>query len=547
MDYNKLSKLLFKEDIKDIEYYENLYPSRNLTKGEIVSRFAPSPTGFVHMGSLYASFIAQSFAHQTNGIFMLRIEDTDQKRIIENGIEQIIRDLKNYDFKIDEGPSLGGNYGPYIQSERINIYKSYAKSLVEKGFAYPCFCSEETLSEIRFSQERSKKRIGYYGNYARCRSLTLEEIENNIKNNIPYVIRLKSPGNFDNKIILNDLIKGKIEMPENDLDVVILKSDGIPTYHFAHAVDDHLMHTTVVTRGDEWVSSYPIHEQLFKILNFELPMYAHIAPLTKKDNGNIRKLSKRHDPEASVNFYTEKGIPKDVVKLYLATVLNPDFESWYTANYDKNYTDFNFEFNKMSVGGSLFDIDKLMSISKIYFSHLKAEKLYDDLLSYTQTYNLDFFNLLKEYKEYSINVLNIEREVARPRKDIDSYSSVFNYVHYMYDETFDKNYINTLKKDFYDIDLLIDYIDNFYNISDIKEDWFLKIKDLASKHGFAKETKEYKENPSNFKGSVADVCELIRVAVTGQTQTPDLYEILKLLGKDRIKERIELFKKFLNK
>ena len=544
MDYEKLANLLFSNEIKDINYYIEKYPKRNLDEKALVTRFAPSPTGFIHMGSLYTAFINDTFAHQTNGIFFLRIEDTDQKRIVENGIEGIIKDLKDYNFDINEGPNIGGEYGPYIQSERKDIYQAFAKSLVLKGIAYPCFCDDKTLEEIRFSQERSKKRLGYYGKYARCRSLTYEEIENNIKNNIPFVVRLKSSGNFENKIVLNDKIKGKIEMPENDLDVVILKSDGIPTYHFAHAVDDHLMGTTTVIRGDEWVSSFPIHYELFNTLGFELPSFAHIAPLTKKDEetGNIRKLSKRHDPEASVSYYTEKGIPNYVVKLYLATILNPDFEPWYIANYDKKYNEFKFDFSKMSIGGSLFDINKLMSISKIYFSHLKASELYEETLNYNKIYDKSFSELLEKYKEYTINILNIEREIPRPRKDIDSYSSVKNIISYMYDELFDKEYKDLEIKEFYNSELLEDYVNNYYSENDTKEEWFNKIKELAPKYNFASETKEYKLNPESYKGSIADVCELIRVAVTGRRETPDLYEILKLLGKEKIKERIELFK-----
>lgn len=547
MDNEKLANLLFNKDIKDATYYFEKYQKRNIDEKSLVTRFAPSPTGFIHMGSLYTAFINDTFAHQTNGVFFLRIEDTDQKRKVENGIEGIIKDLNDYKFDINEGPNIGGNYGPYIQSERKDIYQSFAKSLVIKGLAYPCFCTEEILEEIRFSQERSKKRIGYYGKYARCRNLSYEEIEENIKNNVPYVIRLKSNGNFENKIVLNDLIKGKIEMPENDIDVIILKSDGIPTYHFAHAVDDYLMGTTTVIRGDEWVSSYPVHYDLFKTLEFKLPNYAHIALLTKKDEetGNIRKLSKRHDPEASVSYYTKKGIPNYVVKLYLATILNPDFEPWYALNYDKSYKEFVFDFSKMSIGGSLYDLNKLMSISKIYFSHLKANDLYEETLKYNEIYDKEFYELLSKYKDYTINILNIEREIERPRKDIDSYSSVKNIICYMYDELFDKKYIGLEKKDFYNYELLKDYMDNYYNENDSKEDWFNKIKELASNHGFAKETKDYKQNPELYKGSVGDVCELIRVAVTGRTQTPDLYEILKLLGNERIKERFAYFKEIL--
>ena len=546
MDYEKLADLLFEKDLKSTEYYEKLYSRRNLKEGAIVTRCAPSPTGRIHIGNLYSYFISEAFAHQSGGIFFLRVEDTDKKRAIENGVQSILDDLKEYNFKIDEGPEIGGDYGPYIQSERKDIYRSFAKSLVLKGLAYPCFCSEDVLEEIRFSQERSKKRIGYYGKYARCRNLTLEEIEEKLKNKEDFVIRLKSPGNFENKVILDDLIKGKIEMPENDLDVVILKSDGIPTYHFAHAVDDYLMGTTVVTRGDEWVSSYPIHDQLFKVLGFSLPKFAHIAPLTKKEGENvIRKLSKRKDNEAKISYYSEKGIPDVAVKLYLATIANPDFERWYTENPDKSYSDFKFEFDKMSVGGSLFDVIKLQSISKIYFSRLKAKDLYEEALKYFKKYNNEFASIMEKYDAYTINVLNIERETLRPRKDIDSYSSIYEIISYMYDELFDKEYKGVDIKEFYEIELLKDYITNYFDENDTKDEWFSKIKLLCDKHGFASDNKEFKASPERFKGNISNVCEVIRVMATGRVQSPDLYEILKLLGKKRINDRIGYFEKYL--
>ena len=543
MTNKEYAEILIPNVEHDWEYYEQKYPKRNLKEGAMVTRFAPSPTGFVHMGSLYTSFSDLQFAHQTGGVAYIRIEDTDQKREVENGIEGIIKDFNDLNIKWDEGPSYGGEYGPYIQSKRKDIYQAFARKLIEEELAYPCFCSEETLDITRKNQEIKKARIGYYGKYARCRNYSKEQVMEKINNGEKFIIRFKSPGNYDNKVVLNDLIKGHIEMPENDLDIVIIKSDGLPTYHFAHVVDDHLMRTTHVFRGDEWVSSYPIHDQLFKVLGFELPKFGHIAPITIKDNGSIRKLSKRKDPEAAISYYYKLGIPTEVINLYLATVNNSAFEEWYTNNPTLTVDDYEFTFDKMPVGGSLFDIDKLMSISKIYFSRQKSEDIYENLLKYLEVNDPEFYELVKNNKEKTINTLSIEKYIARPRKDIASYSDYKKYFWYMYDELFTKDAYDEVEfKEFYNGDILEDYINNYYNEKDDKDTWFNKIKDLAEKHGFAKEVKAYKANPESYKGHVGDVCELIRVAITSKVQTPDLYEILNVLGKDTIKNRIELFK-----
>lgn len=544
MDYEKLSELLF-PNAKDITYYLEKYPKREKKDDEEILRFAPSPTGFIHMGSLFAAFVPEIFSHQSNGKFILRIEDTDQKREIENGIENIIRDLKNYKFIIDESPMNEGKYGPYIQTKRKDIYLSFAKYLVSKGKAYPCFCSEEDIQKMREVQQERKDRIGYYGKYAKCRNLTYDEIEKRVKNGEKFVIRLKSEGDFNKKIIFNDLVKGKMEFPENDIDHVLLKSDGLPPYAFAHVVDDYLMDITTITRADEYVSSIPYHIQIWQAFNFPVPRYAHIAPLTKKEGTTVRKLSKRKDPEAAVSYYSELGIPVDAVRLYLATLLNSDFEMWYMQNPEKNISDFNFKFNKMSVGGSLFDIEKLNNLSKIYFSKKSAIDIYEETLNYTKEYDKEFYSLLLKYKEKVINFLNIERNIPRPRKDISCYSDVKKETSYIFDELFEG--YNLPKKDFYNSELLKEYFANNYNINDEKEVWFNKIKELCPKFGFASETKEYKQNPEKYKGSVADVCEIIRVAITGRTMTPDLYEILKLFTKEQINERIKLFSEYLQK
>ena len=540
MTRKEYSEFLVPNVEHDVAYYENKYPARVLEEGAMVTRFAPSPTGFVHMGSLYASFIDLQMAKQSKGVAYLRIEDTDQKREVENGIEGIIKDFKNLGISFNEGPSYGGEYGPYVQSERGDIYRAYVRKLIEEDLAYPCFCTPEDLDEQRHIQELEKERIGYYGTWAKCRSLSMDEVIEKINNGEKYIIRLKSPGSFSNKVVLHDLIKGNIEMPENDIDIVILKSDNLPTYHLAHAVDDHLMHTTHVIRGDEWVASWPIHEQLFKVLKFELPNYAHIAPITVKEGNTIRKISKRKDPEAAVSYYHKLGIPTEVIRLYLATINNSTFEAWYLQNPDKTIDDFTFEFDKCPIGGSLFDIQKLISISKVYFSALKATKVYEGALEYTKEYDAEFNELLTKYKEYSINVLNIEKEVTRPRKDISAYSDVRKYTWYMFDELYFNEAKFELDKE-YNLELLKDYFENYFDESDSKDDWFNKIKELAPKYNYASETKAYKQEPEKYVGHIGDVCEAIRVAVTSLKATPDLYEILKYLGKERAVKRIEFF------
>lgn len=547
MTNKDLANLIFPNITKTIEDYEKIYPERNLPEGAMVTRFAPSPTGFVHMGSLLASFISSKAAKDTNGVFYLRIEDTDQKREVENGIEGIVADLKNFEINIDEGALSRtesiGNYGPYIQSERKEIYHAFIKHLLEIGMAYPCFCTEEHLDEIREMQEATKSRIGYYGRYAVCRNLKIEEAYNRIKNGEKFIIRLKSPGDFEKKIVVNDLVKGKIEFPENDLDIVIMKSDGLPTYHFAHLVDDHLMRTTHITRGDEWVSSLPIHIQLFQVFGFNPPKYAHLSPIMKQEGDTKRKLSKRKDPEAAMSYYTELGIPIKAVHLYLMTIANTNFEQWYDANKDKSIDDFKFDFKKISASGSLFDLEKLINISRNYISYLSAEEVYNNVLTWSKTYDLELYELLSKYKEYTINVFSIERYQKKPRKDYESWSSIKKNIWYMYDELFqnvdydkgnitDKNEINNI---------LSTYINSYYQESDDKDTWFSRIKELSTALGYCANMKEYKENPNNYKGSVADVSTVIRIALTSSTMTPDLYEIMKLLGADRVKSRILKF------
>ena len=541
MNYKELAELLYPEVTTTIEDLEKMYPERNLPEGAEVCRFAPSPTGRMHMGNMYAAFIPEVFAHQSNGVFILRIEDTDEKRAIENGIEHIVNDLGEFNYIIDESPVIGGNYGPYKQRDRLNIYHTVAKYLVSIGRAYPCFCTEEELTEMRTHQEDIKDRIGYYGHYAKCRNLSMEEIKKHLENKDKWVLRLKSMGDFNKKVEFNDLIKGKLELPENDIDQVLIKSDGVPPYAFAHVCDDHYMRVTTVTRDDSYISSLTYHLEIWDACGFKAPKFAHLLPLNKKDGDKVRKISKRKDPEAAVAFYHERGIPVEAIKLYFATLVNSNFEEWFMANPDKTYKDFKFTFDKMSTSGSLYDLEKLINISKNYISRLKAEEVFKLVDAWSRTYDKEFNQLINKYKDYTINVLNIERKVERPRKDIESFSAVKREIGYMFDELFFNEEKTFERKDFYSKDLLEYYIDNVYDENDDKQTWFNKIKEMCPKFGFASETKEYKKNPENYKGSVAHACEVIRVSVTNRTMTPDLYEILKLLGKDRIKERISKF------
>ena len=549
MTDKELAELIFPNITKTPEDYEKIYPERKLENGAAVSRFAPSPTGFVHMGSLLTTVIERKIPDETNGVFYLRIEDTDQKRSVENGIKGIVDDLKNFEIKIDEG-ALGedeeiGDYGPYIQSKRKEIYECYAKDLISKGLAYPCFCTPEELDETRNLQELNKERIGYYGSFAKCRNLSNEERAERIKNGEPYIIRLKSPGNYENKVMFNDLVRGKIVFPENDLDVVLIKSDGLPIYHFAHAIDDHLMRTTHVLRGEEWLSSVPVHIQLFKILGFELPQYAHLGLVMKIDEetGAKRKLSKRKDKEAAVSFYHEQGIPVEAVKLYLMTIGNSNFEEWLNQNPDASINDFKFNFKKMSASGSLFDLEKLINISRNYISRLKAQEVYERALKHSKEFDTEFYELLTKYKDYCVNMFNIEREQKKPRKDYAMFSEIKGYTWYMFDELFtgDINYEFQSINDLEEIkNILKVYLEKYYNEEDDEQTWFERLKDLSEELGYAREVKEYKENPDNYKGHVGDISMVLRVALSSKSMTPNLYQIMKLFGRERLTNRFNL-------
>ena len=537
----KLAELLFPDITETPADIEARFPERNLKEGARVTRLAPSPTGFLHFGNLFTGTVAYRTAKVTDGIFFVRVEDTDQKRKVEGAIEVMLDGLKAFDVVADEGVvgenEEKGNYGPYYQSQRKPIYHVFAKSLVEKDLAYPCFCSAEDLDEIRAAQENEPNK-GYWGKYAKCRTLSFDEIEANIKEGKTWTLRLKSPGDLTKKCYFDDMIKGKIEMPENVQDVVLLKSDGIPTYHFAHAVDDHIMRTTHVIRGDEWMSSCPIHLQLFKCLGFKLPKFAHVSPIMKEENGNKRKLSKRKDPEAAVTFYVEQGYPKESVNEYIMTLMNSNFEDWRKTNKEAPLEAFPFNLKKMSVSGALFDMVKLNDISKNVISLMPAKKVYDYTAAWAKEYDKDFYELLTRDEEYSVNILNIDREGPKPRKDIACFSEVKDYVSYFFNEIADlkielpENITSDMAKEILEL-----YVEE-YDASRDKDGWFGHIKEMCEKLGYTPNVKEYKKNPDAYKGHVGDVSTVIRLAVTGRKNTPDLYAIMQILGENEVKSRL---------
>lgn len=541
-DYEMLADLLFPQVDRDGAYYENKYPVRNLKEGAKVTRFAPSPTGFLHFGNLYTMLVAYRTAKNSGGIFYVRVEDTDQKRKVEGAVEVMLKSLASYGIEPDEGV-IGenqekGEYGPYYQSRRKDIYQAFAKDLVKKGLAYPCFCTAEELDEMRALQENEPQK-GYWGKWAKCRNLTFDEIQEKINDGAEWTLRLKSPGTPEGKCRFDDAIKGKIEMPENIQDVVLLKSDGIPTYHFAHAVDDHLMRTTHVIRGDEWISSTPIHLQLFRVLGFKPPKYVHVATIMKEENGGKRKLSKRKDPEAAVTYYAQQGYPKDSVNEYILTLANSNFEDWRRANQTAPIEDFPLNFKKMSVSGALFDIVKLTDVSKNVISKMNAQKVFDLSYQWAKEYNTDLATLYEHDKDRAKAILNIDRENKKPRKDIAKWSDIPDYISYMFDETFVPCYdLTGNATPLLAVRVLEKYVD-IVNLNDAKDEWFGRIKDMCESVGCTPNVKEYKANPESFDGHVGDVSTIIRVALTGRTNTPDLYAITALLGEKTVKERLE--------
>ena len=541
MNYKDLADLIFPNIDKTVDDYRKIYPERNLSENAKVTRFAPSPTGFVHLGGLYQAVICKLLAKTSDGIFYLRNEDTDKERELDGAVKLILDTLEYYQITPDEyqnGDIIVGNYGPYTQSERKEIYQAFIKHFIEIGRAYPCFCSKEQLDNLREKQNKDKVRTGYYGTYATCKNLSIDEAIERIKSGEEYIIRFRSNGSEEKRFKFKDLVKGEVEFPENDLDIVIMKKDGLPTYHFAHLVDDYLMGTTHVVRGEEWLSSVPVHVELFKTLGVKSPKYIHTPLIMKKEaEGKYRKISKRKDPEATMSYYREHGYPTEAVIESLITIINSNYEEWHTANPDKNYLDFEYSPKKMSSSGALYDLDKLENISKNIISKMTKEELCDKAYNWACSYSNDLKELIELDKEYFMNVINIEREQKKPRKDIAKYDEIIDNIWYMYDDLF-----NNMKKEYEyqnitdknEIKLILEtYMTKYYDVSE-KDIWFNNIKLLCDELGYASNMKEYKEDPSKFKGNIADVSTVLRVALTTKSMTPDLYEIMKLIGKDRI-------------
>jgi glutamyl-tRNA synthetase len=549
MDNQKLAELLFPEVVNTPEYYEEKFPYRKLPNKAEVTRMAPSPTGFIHLGNLYSALADERIAHRNGGVFYLRIEDTDEKRKVDGAVETIINVLRYFNIEFDEGAGFDDSdprnaYRPYFQRQRVEIYHTYAKSLVERGLAYPCFCTEEELDKVRAKQEEDKVLTGYYGEYATCRNLSYEEIEANIKAGKPYVLRLRSQGSPDKEITFVDAIKGEIKLPENIHDIVLLKKDGIPTYHFAHAIDDHLMRTTVVVRGGEWLASAPIHYELFHLLGFKMPAYAHTAHLMKFDEetGGKRKLSKRKDPELSLDYYRKDGYHPYTMKVYLLTLLNSNFEEWHEKFPDKDINEFPFSVDKMSQSGALFDKDKLHNICKNELSKLSEDELYDFLYDWAKENAPENVDMWFDDKEKMLQILRLYMGVGakRRRKDFMYAKQIFELISYFFDGA-----SNDERDEFrLDEDMVSDILKTYlskYDHNDDNSAWFNKLKEIADEHGFASDMKAYKANPESFKGNVSDIAEVVRIAVTGRANTPDLWTIVHIMGEEQMKERIQKY------
>ena len=541
--YEELAARMFPQITKTPEDYERMYPPRQLPEGARVTRIAPSPTGYLHLGTFFTAMINRLTADATGGVFYFRLEDTDKKREVEGGADDILKGLREFGLTIDEGfvapGEVRGDYGPYQQSARAEIYQAYVKRLVEQNLAYPCFCTEEQRSTARQQQEQQKVRTGYYGAYALCRNLPAEEALRRIEAGDSYVVRQRSNGSEEHRIKFTDLIKGTIEMPENDEDIVLLKSDGIPTYHFAHAVDDHLMRTTHVIRGDEWISSVPKHLQLFQTLGFKPPKYAHVSPIMVEENGNKRKLSKRKDPQAAMHFYAQQGYPAASVLEYLMTIANSGFEDWRRANPTADGFTYPFNLKKMSVSGALFDLDKLNDVSKTVIARMEADSVEQQVEQWAQEYDPDFAALLTRDRAYATGIFSIDRGNAKPRKDIARWSDVPAYVSYFFEETYENPL--ELPENISPADaaaLLQDYLPLYDPAAD-KEGWFDTVRSLCDSHGFSPDVKAYKQNPAAFKGHVGDVSTVIRIAVTGRRNTPDLCAIMQQLGAERVAKRLQ--------
>ena len=540
MDTARLAQLLFPDVTATPEQLEQRFPPRDLPEGAVVTRMAPSPTGFVHLGNLVQGLVAERMAHQSGGVLFLRVEDTDAKREVPGAVEVLIDTLKHYGIHFDEGATKTGDsgaYGPYRQRQRADIYHVYAKQLVLQGDAYPCFCTEEELTAMRAEQEEKKVNFGYYGTYAVWRDRPIEDIEAALAAGKPWVLRFRSTGSVENQFKYNDLVKGTLTVTENDIDQVLLKSDGIPTYHFAHAVDDHLMRTTHVVRGDEWLPSLPFHIQLFKALGFKLPKYVHIGPLMKMDGTSKRKLSKRKDPELALTYYKAEGFPVRAVYEYIMTLLNSNYEDWRKANPDISSDEFKFSCKKLNPAGALFDYAKLCDVSKNEIAHMDAETVYALALEYAQEFDPDFAAVLSRDPEYAKKIFAIGRGGKKPRKDLATWKDVKPYMGFFYDEFF-------TREDFpaqFDHAVIRSALEKFlaaYDPADDSAVWFDKVKAVTTEIGFAADMKQYKADPAAFPGSVADVSGFLRIAVTGKSNSPDLYTVMQLLGRERSAARI---------
>ena len=546
-NYNDLADLIFPNIPDSVEDLEKRYPKRDLPNGAMVTRFAPSPTGFLHTGSLFTSLVSSRYAKQSGGVFYIRLEDTDTKREIAGSGESLLQQLAVFDVIPDEGYISDikeiGQYGPYKQSQRAPLYNTCIKELIRRGRAYPCFCSAEELAELRAIQEANKEIPGYYGKYAKYRDFPVDKAMEKIMNGEPYIIRFKSMGNHENKVFFHDEIKGDLELTENDQDIVILKSDGLPTYHFAHLVDDHFMRTTHITRGEEWLSSLPIHLELFDSMGFERPKYAHLPVIMKVENGNRRKLSKRKDEEAAVSYFLEQGYPKYGFIEYLLTIANSNYEAWREENLDKNFYDFKLQFEKMSLDGALFDLAKVANISKERMAYKKAIDLKEEVKAWAETYNKEFYNKIIADEDFFVSILNIEREKEKPRKDYAKYSDIYPIISFFYDDIYDQidkkvlPWNETMSKD--DIKAVLeDYMANM-NLDLSEEEWFNSIKELAVRHGFADNVKVWKKNKEAYKGHVGDVSEFLRISLSGKKNSPNLYCVLQILGKEKSIQRIK--------
>ncbi len=543
MDYQKLAERLFPDITKTPEELEAQYPKRSLPEGAKVTRLGPSPTGFIHLGNLYGALTDERLAHQSGGVCYLRIEDTDDKREVEGAVPVLLDTLGYFGIRFDEGATADGetgDYGPYWQSHRGDIYKCFVKKLISEGKAYPCFMSEEEIAEIRAAQEAAKLNPGIYGEYARCRDLSFEEVEEHLRAGEVPVIRLRSTGDSSRYFTVADAIRGEISMPENVQDVVILKRTGLPTYHFAHVVDDHLMRTTHVVRGEEWMASLPIHVQLFEALGWELPVYCHNTVLMKIDEatGQKRKLSKRKDPELSLGYYKQLGYFPEAVREYLMTVLNSDYEEWRLAHPDADYNEFGFTAEKMSSSGTLFDLAKLNDVSKDVLARKSAREILDFMLGWAKEFAPERFEVMDRDHEKMLCIFSIDRGGEKPRKDLVYAEQIFGFIRYFFDEFFEYESEWPAEVSESDRQEILDRYLAGYDPSDDNETWFGKVKEITADLGYAVRPKDYKKDPDHYKGHVGHVSGIIRIAVTGRANSPDLWTVQQIMGEDTVRARI---------